>query len=130
MYVGQHCLIEKFILKEVLKSRLPASIISRPKNPYRAPIKHGLINANSELVERYLSESELKKSGLFDTEKIKLFLKKMLNFDKISEIDGMALIGLLSTQIIYDKFISNFNKDFNNLRQFDLIFDNRSNKTF
>ncbi len=121
---------EKFILKEVLKSRLPASIISRPKNPYRAPIKRGLINADSELVERYLSESELKKTGLFDTKKVKLFLKKMLKFEKISEIDGMALIGLLSTQIIYDKFINNFNNDLNDLRQFDLIFDYRSNKTF
>ncbi len=121
---------EKFILKEVLKSRLPASIISRPKNPYRAPIKRGLINANSELIERYLSESEIKNSGLFDITKVRLFLKKMLKFEKISEIDSMTLIGLLSTQIIYDKFISNFNDNLNNLRQFNLIFDNRTNKIF
>jgi len=121
---------EKFILKEVLKNRLPASIVNRPKNPYRAPIKRGLINADSELVEKYLSESELKKSGLFDTKKVDLFLKKMLRVERISEIDGMALIGLISTQIIYDKFINNFNNDLKDLHQFDLIFDNRSSKTF
>jgi asparagine synthase (glutamine-hydrolysing) len=121
---------EKFTLKKVLKSRLPSSIVNRPKNPYRAPIKRGLINADSKLVKNYLSESELRKSGLFDAKKVDLFLKKMLRFERISEIDGMALIGLLSTQIIYDKFINNFNNDLNDLRQFDLIFDCRSNTSF
>lgn len=121
---------EKFILKEVLKSKLPASIVNRPKNPYRAPIKRGLINTDSKLVGKYLSESELKKSGLFDTKKVDLFLKKMSRLERISEIDSMALIGLISTQIIYDKFISNFNNDLYGLRKFDLVFDNRTVKLF
>ena len=117
---------EKYILKEVLKDKLPLSIIKRPKNPYRAPIKGGLLNADSELIARYLSESELKKSDLFDTKKVELFLKKIYKLEKISEIDGMTLIGLLSTQIIYDRFINNFETDTSNLRKFNLIFDMRS----
>lgn len=119
---------EKFILKEVLKEKLPLSILKRQKNPYRAPIKDGLINADSELVKRYLSESKLKKYGLFDVNKVELFLKKICKVDRISEIDGMTLIGLISTEIIYDKFINNFRVDFTNVRPFDLIFDMRSSK--
>jgi asparagine synthase (glutamine-hydrolysing) len=118
---------EKFILKEVLKSRLPDSIVNRPKNPYRAPIKRGLLSTNNKLIEKYLSQSELKRTGLFDSNKIIFFLKKMKRVDKISEIDAMTITGLLSTQIIYDKFITSFNNNYSELRPFDLVFDVRSN---
>ncbi|MEO8231769.1 MAG: asparagine synthase (glutamine-hydrolyzing) [Ignavibacteriota bacterium] len=119
---------EKFILKEVLKPKLPNSIVNRPKNPYRAPIKKGLINADSRIVEKYLNPNELKKSGLFDPKKVNLFIKKMQKVDTISEIDGMTLIGLLSTQILYDKFITSFNIESENINPFNVIFDLRQNK--
>ena len=119
---------EKFILKEALKPKLPNSIVNRPKNPYRAPIKKGLINADSRIVEKYLNPNELKKSGLFDPQKVNLFIKKMQKVDTISEIDGMTLIGLLSTQILYDKFITSFNIESENEHPFNVIFDLRQNK--
>ena len=119
---------EKFILKEALKSKLPNSIVNRPKNPYRAPIKRGLINADSKIVEKYLNPDELKKSGLFDPKKVNLFIKKMQKVDTISEIDGMTLIGLLSTQILYDKFITSFNIESKDVHPFNVVFDLRQNK--
>lgn len=118
---------EKFILKEVLKSRLPDSIVNRPKNPYRAPIKRGLLHSNNKLIEKYLSGSELNRTGLFDINKVNLFLKKMKRVDTISEIDAMTLTGLLSTQIIYNKFITSFNINYSDMRPFDLVFDIRTN---
>ena len=36
---------EKHILKKVFKDRLPASILNRFKNPYRAPIHKALLNS-------------------------------------------------------------------------------------
>lgn len=119
---------EKFILKEALKSRLPNSIVNRPKNPYRAPIKRGLINADNKIVEKYFNPDELKKSGLFDPKKVNLFIKKMQKVDTISEIDGMTLIGLLSTQILYDKFITSFSIESEDVHPFNVVFDLRQNK--
>ncbi|MFZ2322531.1 MAG: asparagine synthase (glutamine-hydrolyzing) [Ignavibacteriaceae bacterium] len=119
---------EKFILKEALKSRLPNSIVNRPKNPYRAPIKRGLINADNKIVEKYFNPDELKKSGLFDPKKVNLFIKKMQKIDTISEIDGMTLIGLLSTQILYDKFIASFSIESEDIHPFNVVFDLRQNK--
>ena len=119
---------EKFILKEVLKSKLPDSIVNRPKNPYRAPIKKGLINADIKIVEKYLNQDELSNSGLFNSQRVNLFLNKMQKTDSISEIDGMTLISLLSTQIVYDKFIKSFNAGIQKLLPFNAVFDLRDNK--
>lgn len=117
---------EKFILKEVLKKRLPDSISKRPKNPYRAPIKSGLFTGN-KLVGNYLSEAEVLKTGIFNSRKINFFLKKMERTDAISEIDAMTLSGLLSTQIVYDKFITSFSEKSSPSQSFGLVFDARTN---
>ncbi|HKB87893.1 MAG TPA: asparagine synthase (glutamine-hydrolyzing) [Ignavibacteriaceae bacterium] len=120
---------EKFILKEAIKNILPDEIVKRPKNPYRAPIKLALMDSNAGLIEKYLSETAFLKTGLFDSRKVDFFLKKMKKTDTISEIDAMTLSGLLSTQIIYDKFITSFSKNYNNIHPFGLVFDARTNVT-
>ena len=120
---------EKFILKEALKNKLPEDIVRRPKNPYRAPIKSGLIDNKYGLIEKYLSETALVNTGFFNSRKVDFFLKKMQKTDTISEIDAMTLSGILSTQIIYDKFITSFNENYTNIRPFGLIFEARTKVT-
>ncbi len=120
---------EKFILKEVLKKRLPETITKRPKNPYRAPIKSGLLNANKGLEENYLSGKAVTEAGLFNPRKVDLFLKKIHRSEIISEIDAMTLSGLLSTQIVFDKFISSYTPDSSKKQAFGLVFDARTRVT-
>ncbi len=119
---------EKFILKEVFRNKLPFEIVNRPKNPYRAPIKNGLLGGDKKLEDIYLSEDGLKKTGIFNLNKVSLFLKKMQNAQTISEIDAMTLTGILSTQIIYDKFIHSFRTDLSEEYHFSIVFDNRTSK--
>ena len=124
-----YLLNEKFILKKVFKNKLPPGIINRSKNPYRAPIKKGLLNSDSKLIENYLTEPEVKKMGLFNFNKINLFLKKLNDSDNaISETDAMTLTGLLSSQIVYDKFINSFNANYPEDRHFDKVFDYRNSE--
>ena len=110
----------------MLKKSLKDSISKRPKNPYRAPIKSGLFTGN-KLVRNYLSEAEVLKTGIFNSRKINFFLKKMERTDAISEIDAMTLSGLLSTQIVYDKFITSFSEKSSPSQSFGLVFDARTN---
>lgn len=116
---------EKFLLKQIFKDVLPEKIISRNKNPYRAPIKQGLL-FNQELTENYLNTDAVHETGLFDTKKIVLLLNKLNKFDNAGEIDNMALIGILSTQIINELFIKNFNPDYTGMQPFDLVIDMRN----
>ncbi len=118
-------LSEKFLLKKVFCDLLPQKILKREKHPYRAPIKQGIL-VNKELTEKYLSRESFKESGLFDHGKVDLLINKLNKFEKASEIDNMALIGILSTQIIYDKFIKEFSPDYSAMKTFDIIFDMRN----
>jgi asparagine synthase (glutamine-hydrolysing) len=63
---------------------------------------------------------------LFDHGKVALLINKLNKFEKAGEIDNMALIGILSTQIIYDKFIKEFSPDYSAMKTFDIIFDMRT----
>jgi len=116
---------EKFLLKKVFKDLLPQRILNRDKNPYRAPIKQGIL-VNKELTGQYLNRDSLKEYGLFDPEKVRLLINKLNKFEKASEVDNMALIGILSSQIIYNMFIKDFNPDYSGMRQFDVVFDMRT----
>lgn len=100
---------EKHILKRSFEGVLPAEITSRPKNPYRAPIRTSLLNnASAEYVADALSPRSLKEAGLFDGGKVTRLLRKAQSTDHLSEIDSMALMGILSSQLIHGQFVRDF----------------------
>ena len=55
-----------------------------------------------------LSETSLKNTGLFDSGKVTKLLRKMKASGNASEIDDMALIGILSSQLVYQQFVVDF----------------------
>jgi asparagine synthase (glutamine-hydrolysing) len=99
---------EKYLLKEVFRNIVPARILNRQKHPYRAPIGPSLFKASNSLIEEYLSDRSLKDTGLFDPVKVKRLLFKLRMGNLGSETDNMAIIGILSSQIIHRQFISQF----------------------
>jgi len=101
---------EKYILKETFKDTLPEKIISRQKHPYRAPIKECLLNEDALYTKEILSDNFLNESKLFNISKVERLLKKLKVSKTVSEVDNMALAGILSSQIIYEQFIKNFPK--------------------
>ena len=117
---------EKYILKKVFKDILPDSIMKRPKHPYRAPIKESLLNNNLDYIDYYLSDEILKKYNLFNPGMVLKLKNKLSNQNSAGELDNMAIAGILSTQIIYDKFIENFDTSFCKPVEFDVIYDFRS----
>ncbi len=125
-YLKIRGLNEKFILKKVFKDILPSSILNRPKHPYRAPIKNSLLNNNLDYVEDYLSEGMIKKYGLFNSVMVGKLKEKLSHTTDASEFDNMALVGILTTQVLYDKFIENFDSNYAKPVTFNIIYDERS----
>ncbi len=117
---------EKYLLKQVFKNRLPSNIIKRWKNPYRAPINKALLNNNLNLAKDYCSEDALKRSGIFDPVKVLKLINKLEKLDKAGEFDEMALVGIISTQLIYKNFIDDFQFKYAEADTFDQFFDYRS----
>lgn len=117
---------EKYLLKQVFKNRLPSNILKRWKNPYRAPINKALLNNNLNLAKDYCSEDSLKRTGIFDHAKVLRLINKLGKLDKAGEFDEMALIGIISTQIIHKNFIDSFPNEYAVSGTFDQFFDYRS----
>jgi asparagine synthase (glutamine-hydrolysing) len=101
---------EKHILKEAFGDIIPPSIVSRNKQPYRAPIKDVFFSDSHGYANEFLSDAYLKKTGYFDTVKtghlVNKFRKSGQSF--ASETQNMALVGILSTQILHHQFIDSF----------------------
>ncbi len=120
---------EKFLLKKLFRDKLPERIIKRSKHPYRAPIKQSLLNEkNKEMFNEYCSTKSLKNSGIFNDVKSEKLFNKIAKFENTNEWDNMALTGIFSTQVIYDKFVKNFNPNINTNFRLDYLFDNRTTK--
>ena len=105
---------EKNILKKGMKGRLPASILERKKQPYMAPdIRSFSGTAGQKCIEIYLSKQSLEGAGVFQAEAVLKFLDKCRKNTHQGFRENMAFVGILSTQILYDKFIKNFGSDDN-----------------
>jgi asparagine synthase (glutamine-hydrolysing) len=106
-----HGLEEKYLLKKAAAGKVPMEVIKRNKQPYRAPIsKCFLGDSTPDYVNELLSEKQIKHTGYFDYKKVaRLMAKsKKSNGELISERENMALIGILSTQLLDHMFIQQF----------------------
>jgi asparagine synthase (glutamine-hydrolysing) len=104
-------LTEKFILKQIARNQVPAQLIDRPKQPYRAPISRCFMGAQPpEYVLDLLSEAFLKHTGYFDPTKVQRLATKCRQQDGrlVSERENMALVAILSTLLLEHQFIQNF----------------------
>ena len=104
-------LTEKFILKQVAKDDIPFELVERPKQPYRAPITKCFVGPTSpDYTKELLSDTAITDKGYFDSKKVSELLKKCSRRQGniLSERENMALVGILSTQLLDHQFIKNF----------------------
>ncbi|MBN2775083.1 MAG: asparagine synthase (glutamine-hydrolyzing) [Prolixibacteraceae bacterium] len=99
---------EKFLLKKVSKGIIPESITNRSKQAYRAPIAGSFFDKNAPgYIEEMLSEKSVNDSLIFDPGRVKNLINKIKSQNNASELENMAVAGILSTQLIYEQFIKN-----------------------
>jgi len=96
---------EKQVLKRAAEQLLPAEVVRRPKQPYRAPDALSFVSEGApSWVEAALSAAEVKKVGIFDPATVEALFAKCRgrkNDAQLSNTDNMALVGVLSTQLLY-----------------------------
>lgn len=105
---------EKYILKEAFKGIVPENIRNRPKQPYRAPIRESFwTDEDGSYVSDCLSETAIKNAGYFDAKKVGLLAKKFRKDSKFAanEVQNMALMGVLTTQLLHQQYIHDFDPD-------------------
>ena len=106
-------LTEKYLLKRMARGMIPSEIIERQKQPYRAPDAISFVHpAPPAYVQDLLSEESVRRAGLFDPPAVCTLLAKLTERGKtlgqrenFSNTDNMALIGVLSTQLVVRQFI-------------------------
>ncbi len=99
-------LTEKYLLKKAMKNRLPSRIVSRPKQAYRAPIAGSFLGKKAPgYVKEYLSAERIDRFQLFDSKMVRTLTERISGNSQVTELDNMALAGILSTQILVDYFI-------------------------
>lgn len=117
---------EKYLLKKLMKGRIPESILKRPKQPYRAPISSVfLAKDRPKYVSEMLSDSFTSKAGIFNFESLSGMLSKIEKTGTASEMDNMVLTSVISTHLLHHQFIENYNSEYQNgeLRNLKIIED-------
>jgi asparagine synthase (glutamine-hydrolysing) len=103
-------LTEKYLLKKLGQRWLPDTVWSRRKRPYRAPIHRCFFGAaGPAYVDDLLSDQALYQSGLFKPAAVGQLVGKLRAGKPLGETDDMALVGILSTQLLHSQFVSHFN---------------------
>jgi len=104
---------EKYLLKAAVGDLIPSSIRNRHKQPYRAPdsqsfFVEGRSGRLFEYVEELLAPRAVSEAGVFDSGTVEKLLAKARQGQIVGVKDNMALVGILSTQLVIDQFIKNF----------------------
>jgi asparagine synthase (glutamine-hydrolysing) len=98
---------EKHVLREGANDLLPRAIVNRDKQPYRAP-DHAIFMPGGkplDYVRERLSPEAVKESGIFAVNPVQALLAKCGRQEQLGAKDGMALVGVLSTQLLHQQFV-------------------------
>jgi asparagine synthase (glutamine-hydrolysing) len=102
---------DKYLLRRLGRKLLPEEICNRPKKPYRAPIHRSFFNPRAAAyVRELMSESSLREAGLFSVDAVAKLLAKVEQGQTLGETDDMALAGVVSSQLLYHRFLKNFRR--------------------
>ena len=104
---------EKYLLKKAVGDLIPETIRSRRKQPYRAPDSQSFFTGGKgakvfDYCEELLAPRAIQEGGVFDSGAVGKLLAKARQGQIVSMKDNMALVGILSTQLVIDRFIKNF----------------------
>jgi asparagine synthase (glutamine-hydrolysing) len=98
---------EKHVLKRTAADLVPACIRKRSKQPYRAPEAASFFSGHGEeYVDELLSPARIAHDGMFDPVAVDGLVRKFRGGRAIGVKDNMALVGILSTQLLIHHFIN------------------------
>lgn len=97
---------EKHVLKRAAAEVVPAEILARKKQPYRAPDAAALIDAT--YLDDMLCAPAVRDAGVFEPQPVAQLLRKCRarRHGGFSNADNMALVGILSTQLLHHQLIA------------------------
>lgn len=100
---------EKHVLKRVARELVTPEILSRPKQPYRAPDALSFVGAERPgWVDEVMSDAALRDAGLFDAKAVAQLWAKCVSRKEdgqFSHSDNMAVVGVLSTQLVHQQLV-------------------------
>jgi asparagine synthase (glutamine-hydrolysing) len=96
---------EKVLLKRAAGGLLPDAIRRRPKQPYRAPIHRAFFAQPLDYVEAMLARPAIERVGVFNPVAVSRLVEKCRAGARVSEREDMALVGVLSVQLIHEMFV-------------------------
>ena len=97
---------DKRPLRSLAARVLPESIASRPKQPYRAPEVAPFFEAGAPAwVEESLAPESLAATGIWDAGRVEGLIRRCRAGRAEGVREGMALVGVLSTQLWHRAFI-------------------------
>ncbi|MBI5840475.1 MAG: asparagine synthase (glutamine-hydrolyzing) [Chloroflexi bacterium] len=106
-HLKMYGLREKAVLKRAMSRLLPPETINRYKQPYRAPIRSVFFGENCpEYVAECLSPENLREAGYFNPETVAGLSAKCGSEGRVSETEEMALVGILSVQLLHSMWRS------------------------
>jgi asparagine synthase (glutamine-hydrolysing) len=94
---------QKYILKQACDGLIPKSIQKRYKQPYRAPDGKSLFTSDS--LTQMLAPEQIDKDGIFDSQRVSALVAKFRSDRPTSVKDNMALVGVVSTQLLLQQFV-------------------------
>src|SRR6267142_347070 len=68
--------VTKYIFREAMRSMLPEEVLGQPKAGFAAPVDYWLANELRPMVDDLLSESQVRKRGLFRPEEVRRYVNE------------------------------------------------------
>jgi asparagine synthase (glutamine-hydrolysing) len=99
---------EKHVLKRAARGIVPEDVLARKKQPYRAPDALSFAEPGIDWIDEVTSERALADAGVFAPQAARQLLAKcraQAGKGQFSNADNMAIVGILSTQLIHEQFI-------------------------
>src|SRR4030095_6937778 len=102
---------EKYLLKRAARGLIPETIRTRKKQPYRAPDATSFFDASGmalDYVSELLAPRRIEEDGIFDPRAVARLMDKVRLGKELGLKDNMGFVGILSMQLLYERFIRNF----------------------